>query len=56
MKKNNINDVAIERNSKILFFTITTSKEDYKKQYSLRGRIGIFILRVLGIVELKITK
>jgi len=43
-------------NTKKLFTIAAKSKEDYKKQYSLRGRIGIFILRALGIVELKITK
>ena len=32
------------------------SKKQYKENYTLRGRIGIFILRVLGVVTLKIDK
>jgi hypothetical protein len=35
---------------------IEMSEEKYKLEYSLRGRIGIFILRLLGVVTLQLTK
>ena len=34
---------------------IIISKKEYKETYSLRGRIGIFILRMLGVVTLEFT-
>ena len=34
---------------------IKTTKEDFKRDYTLRGRIGIFILRMLGVVTLEFT-
>ena len=34
---------------------IRISKKEYKETYSLRGRIGIFILRMLGVVTLEFT-
>jgi len=33
---------------------IRMTKEEYKKQFTLRGRIGIYILRIIGIIEVEI--
>jgi len=37
-------------------FSIEITKEVFKKEYSLRARIGIYIGVLLGLVDLKITK
>lgn len=31
---------------------ITTTKEEYKKQYSFRARVGVMILRILQVVHI----
>jgi len=40
------------KTKKIRLVAITITKEDYKEKYSLRGRIGIAILRILGVATL----
>ena len=34
--------------------SISMTKKDYKSNYSLRSRIGITILRIIGVVSLKL--
>jgi len=55
MENENENDskrVGIKPSKDKALITITLKKENWKKQYTLRARIGIRILQLLQVVEL----
>lgn len=39
-----------------VFIRITITKQEFYRDYSLRGRIGIYIGVIIGLIDLKFVK